>query len=111
MTRLKLHIPAFGLLMAISAPAWGETSPRRSGENEPCAPAPLAEAGKKKKPAVKNVGNTTCPVSGHPVGSMQAGSSVTYKNYRVGLCCDSCKQRFLSDPDTYLQKALAEKKQ
>lgn len=60
----------------------------------------------KKKAAVKNAGNANCPVGGSPVGSMQAGSHIVYKGYKVGLCCDGCKGRFMQDPDTYLRKAL-----
>ncbi len=56
--------------------------------------------------AVKPLNNPNCPISGHPVGSMQKGSNVVYKGYQIGLCCDSCKAQFNKDPDKYLQEML-----
>lgn len=56
--------------------------------------------------AVRPVNNPNCPVSGHPVGSMQPGSHIVYKGYHIGLCCDSCKGRFNQNADAYLQAML-----
>lgn len=61
--------------------------------------------------AVKPVNNANCPVSGHPVGSMQPGSHIVYKGYHIGLCCDSCKGRFNQNADAYLQAMLNPAKQ
>lgn len=75
---------------------------------------PKSEA---KAPAIKNVKNVNCPIGGGAVGSMQEGSHVIYKGYRVGLCCDGCSKAFNEDPDKYLKiaredaaKAAKEKK-
>lgn len=57
--------------------------------------------------AVLDAGNANCPISGKPVGSMQAGASVTYAGYKVGLCCMGCEGAFNKDPDANLKKALA----
>jgi len=67
------------------------------------------DEGKKKEKsagAVKDAGNANCPISGAPVGSMQAGSHVVYNGYKVGLCCDGCQGRFNQDPEANLKKAL-----
>lgn len=58
---------------------------------------------------VKPINNPNCPVSGHPVGSMQKGSNVVYKGYQVGLCCDGCIGRFNQNADAYLQALLKPK--
>lgn len=60
--------------------------------------------------AAKPVGNANCPVSGHPVGSMAAGSHVDYKGHEVGLCCNGCIGKFNKNADKYLQAALADAK-
>lgn len=57
---------------------------------------------------VKMANNTLCPISGKPVGSMQAGASVTHAGHTVGLCCMGCEGAFKKDPDANLKKALAE---
>lgn len=61
----------------------------------------------KQSAAVLDAGNANCPISGKPVGSMQAGASVTYAGYKVGLCCMGCEGAFKKDPDANLKKALA----
>jgi len=53
----------------------------------------------------KVLNNKNCPVSGHASGSMQKGSFVEYKGYKIGLCCDGCKEEFMKNPDAYLEKA------
>lgn len=45
-----------------------------------------------------------CPVSGEMLGSMGAPIKLTVKDQDVWICCDSCKQKVLDDPDTYLAK-------
>lgn len=61
----------------------------------------------KQSAAVLDAGNANCPISGKPVGSMQAGASVTHAGYKVGLCCMGCEGAFNKDPDANLKKALA----
>jgi len=61
----------------------------------------------KQSAAVLDAGNANCPISGKPVGSMQAGASVTHAGYKVGLCCMGCEGAFKKDPDANLKKALA----
>ncbi|MBI5154807.1 hypothetical protein HZA57_06180 [Candidatus Poribacteria bacterium] len=56
---------------------------------------------------IKLANNANCPISGNPVGSMQAGAHVDYKGYRVGLCCMGCEKKFLKEGDANLSKALA----
>jgi len=57
---------------------------------------------------IKLANNANCPISGSPVGSMQAGAHVDYNGYRVGLCCMGCEKKFLKDADAILKKVLAE---
>jgi hypothetical protein len=66
----------------------------------------VTTASHKAAPAVKDVNNANCPVSGHEVGSMQEGANVVYKGYRIGLCCDNCQKEFNKDADAFLKKAL-----
>lgn len=61
----------------------------------------------KQSAAWQDAGNANCPISGKPVGSMQAGASVTHAGYKVGLCCMGCEGAFNEDPDANLKKALA----
>jgi hypothetical protein len=57
---------------------------------------------------LKEVGNKRCPVTNEPVGSMQKGSHIDYNGYRVGLCCDGCKKKFMATADESLKKAQAD---
>ena len=45
-----------------------------------------------------------CPVSGEMLGLMGLPIKVTIKGRDVWLCCESCKEKLLADPDTYLAK-------
>jgi len=65
----------------------------------------VASAGKTEP---KALGNKNCPVSGMQVGSMEPGAGIVYNNTLVGLCCNGCRTKFLSDPETYLKKATTE---
>lgn len=58
---------------------------------------------------IKLANNANCPISGEPVGSMQAGAAVTYGGYKVGLCCMGCEKSFLKNADANLKKVLDEK--
>jgi hypothetical protein len=66
-----------------------------------------ASTGSKKSGKVVALGNKMCPISNHPAGSMVPDASVTYKGYKVGLCCNECKAEFMKDPDANLKKAMA----
>lgn len=57
---------------------------------------------------IKLANNTVCPVTGEAVGSMQPGAHVDYNGTRIGLCCMGCERRFQTNPESYLQKALAQ---
>lgn len=79
---------------------------KRAAAKKRKAKVDTSVSGDKTPKGVKAAGNANCPVSGAPVGSMQAGSHIVYKGYKVGLCCDGCKGRFNSNPDSYLNAAL-----
>lgn len=53
----------------------------------------------------KILGNTKCPVSGMPVGSMEPGAALVYNGTKVGLCCNGCTETFMKDPEAGLKKA------
>lgn len=57
-------------------------------------------------PDIKLLNNELCPISGQPVGSMQAGAHVDYKGYRVGLCCMGCEKAFLAKADELMEKMV-----
>ncbi len=59
-------------------------------------------------PPIKNARNSVCPISGNAVGSMVAGAHVDYGGYRVGLCCPSCTEKFMSHADENLKAAVTE---
>jgi YHS domain-containing protein len=45
-----------------------------------------------------------CPVSGEKLGEMGTPFKVTVKGRDVFLCCPSCKDDLMKDPDKYLAK-------
>jgi YHS domain-containing protein len=45
-----------------------------------------------------------CPVSGDKLGEMGTPFKVTVKGRDVFLCCPSCKEDLLKDPDKYFAK-------
>lgn len=45
-----------------------------------------------------------CPVSGEMLGTMGEPIKVTVKDQEVWICCNSCKDDLLADPDKYLAK-------
>jgi YHS domain-containing protein len=44
---------------------------------------------------------TTCPVSGEPLGSMGEPIVMTHEGKEVKLCCKSCIKKFEADPAKY----------
>lgn len=51
-----------------------------------------------------------CPIAGKKLGSMGKPIKVTLKGQAVFLCCDSCKDEALSNPDKTLNKLKELKK-
>lgn len=45
-----------------------------------------------------------CPVSGEMLGTMGAPIKMDVNGQQVWICCESCKEPLLSDPDQYLAK-------
>lgn len=45
-----------------------------------------------------------CPVSGKQLGSMDAPIVVDVEGQQVWLCCESCKDSLMAEPDKYLSK-------
>jgi YHS domain-containing protein len=45
-----------------------------------------------------------CPVSGEKLGEMGTPIKISVKGRDVFLCCPSCKEDLLKDPDKYLAK-------
>lgn len=95
-------------LAACANEAPAVTSPSQAAPVEtsgtPQAP-PTAEAAAE----IKEAGNTLCPITNSKVGSMEKGAHVDYKGYRVGLCCNGCKEKFMKAPEENLKKALEKK--
>jgi YHS domain-containing protein len=73
------------------------------------AAAPREQAAAAAVTEMKEAGNKICPITGSKVGSMEEGAHVEYKGYRVGLCCNGCKEKFLTAPEENLKKALERK--
>ena len=55
-------------------------------------------------PAIVDVGNTICPLTGEEVDGK---TFYVYKGRRYGVCCPQCAENFAQDPATYA--AIAEK--
>ncbi|MGE5280325.1 MAG: YHS domain-containing protein [Deltaproteobacteria bacterium] len=55
----------------------------------------------------ENVGNTICPVTGSVVEE-PGKYTVEYNGKVYNLCCPSCKETFLADPEKYAAIADAE---
>lgn len=110
MTRMRAAILVLALLLtagfAVRASA-GEDQTAMGGGccGDMSAPAQKAETPAATPKAVTEVGNTICPITGEPVGSMQKGAHVDYKDQRVGLCCSGCVKKFLKNGDANLKKA------
>ncbi|MEN8714140.1 MAG: hypothetical protein ABF384_04475 [Verrucomicrobiales bacterium] len=49
-------------------------------------------------------GQTVCPVSGEPLGSMGEPITMIHDGKEVKLCCKSCIKKFKADPATYTAK-------
>lgn len=60
-----------------------------------------------KEEAIKDAGNTVCPVTGDPVNK---NISYVYKGTRYYFCCPMCIEPFKSDPEKYIAKMKAAEK-
>lgn len=49
-----------------------------------------------------------CPVSGEMLGTMGVPIKVDVNGTDVWICCDSCREDLLADPDKYLAKLKPE---
>jgi len=54
-----------------------------------------------KATSEKTAGSITCPVSGEPA---DAKISWEYKGVTYYFCCESCKAKFIKDPESFLMK-------
>lgn len=59
--------------------------------------------GEKSGPAVKEVGNKFCPVSGEEIKEEEA-VKVEYEGKIYNLCCKMCVEEFKKDPEKYIKK-------
>lgn len=98
---------AFGLLI-MAAPAIGHTRETCFVQQQTTSTASNTTTTSilARNERVKRAGNTHCPVGCMAVDAINPTSQVLYKGYLVGLCCNGCKRRFLSNPEFYLKKAL-----
>src|SRR5262245_24889925 len=69
--------------------------------------AGLAALGEADRAAA--VAQKVCPVSDEPLGAMGTPIKVNVKGRDVFLCCESCRDSILGDPDKYLAKLDAKK--
>ncbi|MFQ6082063.1 MAG: heavy metal-binding domain-containing protein [Candidatus Aminicenantia bacterium] len=46
----------------------------------------------------------TCPVSGKEMKKSEAKASYEYKGKTYYFCCEKCKEKFMKDPEQYIQK-------
>lgn len=62
--------------------------------------------------AAKDVGNTICPVTRSPLGSMGKPVSVIYKGQVIHFCCSGCPGEFAKNPEKYMAElGLSPKKE
>lgn len=76
-------------------------------ETEVAAEGPVVEGEDEVEAPVK-VGNTLCPVSGEPVGSMGDPVLVEHEGKIYNLCCAMCRGEFFKNPEKYSKIAEEE---
>lgn len=96
------------LLPSCAQPSSAPATPTQVSASENAVALPDSTA-KGTTAEIKEAGNTICPITGSKVGSMEKGAHVDYQGYRVGLCCNGCKEKFLAAPEENLKKALENK--
>lgn len=62
------------------------------------APEETAGSAQQEAPAIVDVGNKICPLTGENVDGK---SFYVYKGRRYGVCCPECAVSFAEDPETY----------
>ena len=90
MKRIMVLLVALSFVFAVAASAQTAAKPTTA--------APTANSAEE---SVKDAGNKSCPISGDPVSGKDF---VVYKGVKYGLCCAMCKDKFLKDPEKYIQK-------
>jgi YHS domain-containing protein len=84
----------------VAAPAAGDTAAKDGSSTAiPDGFKDLSEADRAAALAQK-----VCPVSGDKLGEMGTPFKINIKGRDVFLCCPSCKDDLLKDPDKYLAK-------
>ncbi|HEY4233398.1 MAG TPA: TRASH domain-containing protein [Lacipirellulaceae bacterium] len=97
-------VGGFALVGCSSKPAAAPAADDRAAKETSSASVPegfekLSDADRAAALAQK-----TCPVSGEKLGGMGTPFKVSVKGRDVFLCCPSCKDDLLKDPDKYLAK-------
>lgn len=64
----------------------------------------MEEMGEMDEPALIEVGNKICPISGAKIGSMGEAVKVEYNGMIYNLCCPGCADAFYADPEASIQK-------
>jgi hypothetical protein len=91
-----------GVAVAWTTGCRGEKQPPASAAQggDATAPAGLAELSPQdREHALKQ---KVCPVSGYVLGEMGAPIKLTVKGHDVFICCPSCEEPLMEDPDQYL---------
>jgi YHS domain-containing protein len=109
-----LALPAVGLITlagcskepagSTSTPAVSDTAAEEASPSD--VPAPFADLDEADRAAA--MAQKVCPVSGEALGSMGTPIKVTVEGRDVYLCCESCRDMLLADPEKYLAKLDAE---
>lgn len=105
---LSVLLLGAALLSACAQQSTIPAAPAQASATEKTA-APPEQVAAGAATEIKEAGNTICPITGSKVGSMEKGAHVDHKGYRIGLCCNGCKEKFLAAPDENLKKALDKK--
>ena len=99
-----------------AAPAADPAAPAAAPAAEPAAPAAEpAKSGAAMTPEIEQaLANLSpedrvlaekqkiCPVSGHPLGSMDTPKKVTVAGQEVFICCEACEQPLHDNPEKFL---------
>jgi YHS domain-containing protein len=86
-----------------ATPAPPEPVPADAVESSP-SDVTAAFAGLSEADRVAALAQKVCPVSGDELGGMGTPIKVSVNGRDVFICCESCKEPLLADPDKYLAK-------
>ena len=95
---------ALGAAVAWTTGCGGEKQPPVSAAQggDATVPAGLAILSPEdREPALKQ---RVCPVSGYVLGEMGAPIKLTVKGHDVFICCPSCEEPLMENPNQYLAK-------